>query len=88
VSESRKSRLSLLELREESEILAAAREIARAVHRYPTWMDAREAARYLGMHLTEFRKLTKSEKDFPEHRISERRVRYYREELDEWLLRR
>ncbi len=46
-------------------------------------MDAHQAARYLGMDLTEFRKLSKADPDFPQHRISERRVRYYREELDE-----
>ena len=73
---------------ERSELLLAAEKIARLVDATPRWMDARQAARYLGMDPTKFRKLAKSERDFPEHRISERRVRYYREELDEWLLRR
>ncbi len=68
--------------------MRAAEKIATAVAAMPTWMDAHQAARYLGMDLTEFRKLAKSDPDFPQHKISERRIRYYREELDEWLLGR
>ncbi len=73
---------------ERSDLMCAAEKIARAVAAMPAWMDAQQAACYLGMDLTEFRKLSKSDPDFPQHRISERRIRYYREELDEWLLRR
>ncbi len=66
----------------------AAEEILGAVEGLRTWMDAGQAAAYIGMSPDEFRKLVRETPEIPEYRISERRVRYHRPDLDEWMLSR
>lgn len=63
-------------------------DIEGAAKEMKTWMTAKQAASYVGMSQDEFRKLAKTTPDIVEYRISERRVRYYRGDLDEWMFSR
>lgn len=59
-------------------------EILGATEQLKTWMTAKQAADYLSMSENEFRKLVKEER-IHEYRISERRVRFLRDDLDNWM---
>ncbi len=59
-------------------------DILGAAEEMKTWMTAKQAASYLSMSENEFRKFVREE-DIHEYRISERRVRFLRSDLDDWM---
>ena len=80
--EGKKSTGSLEELRV---LVEKAPALVDALGLSDRWLDAREAAEYLGLTYDQFRAYAPS---MPRHNIGERSYRYYQPELREWLLER
>ena len=51
---------------------------------FTPWLNADEAAEFVGMERTEFKRLAACG-EIPRHALTERRFRYYAPELTDWL---
>jgi hypothetical protein len=70
---------------EEAALLERIEQLAESLHTSRELMNAKEAADFLRMPFSEFRRLAPH---LPRHPLTERRYVYHRKELLEWVLTR